>query len=108
MENSGYRLRNRKIQYIEYGIILLLLGISVGTLGSVSYASRDGDEGDGNYGGGGSIVGGYADGYELGKERGIDDWRSGNPHNSKCPPNDSLAFCTGYKVGYEAGWFLYG
>ena len=58
----------------------------------------------GNYADGGSIVGNYAEGYELGKEYGKNDYRSGNYHNSKCPPNDSLSWCTGYKIGYEAGW----
>ena len=29
---------------------------------------------------------------------------AGNSHNSKCPPNDSLTWCAGYKVGYEVGW----
>lgn len=66
---------------------------------------RHGNGNNGNGGGGGSIVGSYADGYELGKNNGRDDYRSGNSHDSKCPPNDSLAWCAGYKVGYEAGWF---
>ena len=51
-----------------------------------------------------SIVGCYASGYEAGKEAGAEDWRAGRDHDSKCPPNDSLSFCTGYKVGYEVGW----
>jgi hypothetical protein len=51
-----------------------------------------------------SIVGCYADGYELGKEAGAEDVREGRVHDSKCPPNDSLSFCTGYKTGYEVGW----
>ena len=58
----------------------------------------------GNYADGGSIVGNYADGYELGKDYGKNDYRSGNYHNSECPPNDSFSWCAGYKVGYEAGW----
>ena len=53
--------------------------------------------------GGGSIAGSYADGYEPGKVSGRDDYRSGSSHNSICHPNDSLAWCTGYKIGYEAG-----
>jgi hypothetical protein len=52
--------------------------------------------------GGGSIAGSYADGYEPGKVSGRDDYRSGSSHNSICHPNDSLAWCTGYKIGYEA------
>jgi hypothetical protein len=44
-----------------------------------------------------SIVGCYADGYELGKEAGAEDAREGRDHDSKCPPNDILSFCTGYK-----------
>jgi hypothetical protein len=51
-----------------------------------------------------SIVGNYADGYELGKEHGKNDLRSGNQHNSQCPPNESLFWCAGYRIGYEAGW----
>jgi hypothetical protein len=51
-----------------------------------------------------SIVGTFADGYELGKKNGQEAYEDGNKHNSKCPPNDSLSFCTGYKAGYEAGW----
>jgi hypothetical protein len=51
-----------------------------------------------------SIVGNFADGYESGKEHGKNDLSSGNEHNSKCPPNDSLSWCSGYKIGYEAGW----
>ena len=51
-----------------------------------------------------SIVGSYSDGYELGKKAGQSAYESGSGHNSKCPPNDSLSWCTGYKVGYEAGW----
>lgn len=64
--------------------------------------SNDGSEND-DGSGGRSIVGSYADGYELGKVNGRDDYRSGNSHDSKCPP-----WCTGYKVGYEAGWFIDG
>jgi hypothetical protein len=63
-------------------------------------SSTDGDRGDGR-----SIVGTYADGYEAGKREGQQDWNSRNPHNSKCPPNDSLSWCAGFKVGYEAGGF---
>jgi hypothetical protein len=51
-----------------------------------------------------SIVGCYADGYDLGKVAGAEDVREGRDHDSKCPPNDSLSFCTGYKAGYEVGW----
>lgn len=38
------------------------------------------------------------------KEHGKNDLRSGSEYTSKCPPNDSLSWCSGYKVGYEAGW----
>ena len=37
-------------------------------------------------------------------DNGSNDYRAGNSHNSKCPPNDSLTWCAGYKVGYEVGW----
>lgn len=50
-----------------------------------------------------SIVGCYADGYELGKEVGAEDVREVRQHDSKCPPNDSHSFCTGHKSGYEVG-----
>lgn len=51
-----------------------------------------------------SIVGCYADGYEFGKRAGEYDVSNGNDHSSKCSPNDSLSWCTGYKLGYEAGY----
>jgi hypothetical protein len=51
-----------------------------------------------------SIVGCYGDGYEQGKDQGANDWIEGREHDSSCPPNDSLSFCTGYKVGYEVSW----
>jgi hypothetical protein len=51
-----------------------------------------------------SIVGSYAQGYEKGKEAGESDHKNGSGHDSKCPSNDSLSWCTGYKVGYEVGW----
>lgn len=51
-----------------------------------------------------SVVGCYANGYELGKETGAEDVLEGRDHDSKCPPNDSISFCTGYKTGCEIGW----
>jgi hypothetical protein len=71
--------------------------ISVSTAGFSAFASSGNREGN-------SIVGNYAEGYELGKDNGSNDYRAGNSHNSKCPPNDSLSWCTGYKIGYEVGW----
>jgi hypothetical protein len=53
--------------------------------------------------GSGSIVGNYAEGYELGKEYGAEDYREGYSADSTCLSNDSLSWCTGYKVGYEVG-----
>ena len=38
------------------------------------------------------------------KDNESNDYRAGNSHNSKCPPNDSLTWRGGYKVGYEVGW----
>jgi hypothetical protein len=55
-----------------------------------------------------SVIGSYADGYEDGKDQGVDDRLEGRNHDSKCPPNDSIAYCTGYKVGYEVGWIATG
>lgn len=98
MENYHYKLYNKKSQHFLYVSVVLLLILTV-TFGSAYASSND------NRGRGGSIVGNYADGYDLGKENGRDDYRSGNSHDSQCPPNDSLSWCTGYKVGYEAGWF---
>jgi hypothetical protein len=51
-----------------------------------------------------SIVGTFADGYELGKKNGQEAYEEDTGHDSKCPPNDSLSYCAGYKAGYEAGW----
>jgi hypothetical protein len=31
-------------------------------------------------------------------------YEEGTGHDSKCPPNDSLSYCAGYKPRYEAGW----
>ena len=77
-----------------------MLMISLAIFGSSAYASS----GDSNRGDRNSMVGNYSDGYELGKENGSDDYRSGNSPDSKCPPNDSITWCSGYKIGYEVGW----
>lgn len=55
-----------------------------------------------------SHIGRAADGYEAGIEAGVDDRREGRPHDSQCPPNESLVWCGAYKVGYEAGWLSSG
>ena len=55
-----------------------------------------------------SFIGNYADGYDLGKTNGENDFKSSNEHDSKCPENDSLVWCAGYKTGYEKGWFIDG
>jgi hypothetical protein len=69
--------------------------------GSTNSISDDNHAGTGR-----SIVGNYADGYERGKEQGKNDYRSGNQHDNSCPIDflDHVSYCTGYKVGYEAGW----
>jgi hypothetical protein len=51
-----------------------------------------------------SIVGTFGDGYEQGKKNGQKAYEGDTGHKSKCPPNDSLSWCTGYNAGYEAGW----
>ena len=51
-----------------------------------------------------SFLGTSADGYEEGRQEGRSDWYDRSNHNSKCPPNDSFAWCAGYTVGYEVGW----
>jgi hypothetical protein len=89
--------RSRVFEYAGTSIVLSVLTLT--TIFGFVYASSNDDRGGGN-----SIVGSYADGYELGKENGSDDYRSGNNHNSKCPPNDSLTWFGGYKIGYEVGW----
>ncbi len=43
-------------------------------------------------------------GDTLGKENGSDDYQSGRSHDSQCPPNDSLSWCAGYKLGYLDGY----
>lgn len=35
--------------------------------------------------------------YSCGSWKGAEDVREGRIHDSKCPPNDRLSFCTGYK-----------
>ena len=74
--------------------------------GDGSGAGRGSGSNNGNNdrGEGRNFVGSYADGYEVGKPEGLNDWNSRNQHDSKCPPNDSLLWCGGYKVGYEVGW----
>lgn len=68
--------------------------------GSSAYASSDDD----NREGGNSIAGNYADGYELGKERGKNDDRNNSGYDATCPNGSGLSYCTGYKIGYEIGW----
>jgi hypothetical protein len=72
-------------------VITVIVSSSVGVVMMPAYASK-------------SVVGNYANGYDLGKENGRDDYREYYQHNSTCPPNDSLSWCTGYKIGYEVGW----
>ena len=42
----------------------------------------------------------YADGYELGKERGKNDDRNNSGFDATCPDGSGLSYCAGYKVGY--------
>jgi len=65
-----------------------------------AYASND----DGNRGKGGSIIGNYGDGYELGTERGKNDDRNDSGFDATCPNGSGLSFCTGYKIGYGIGY----
>jgi len=53
-----------------------------------------------------SIVGNYAAGYEQGKEDGKNAYRGGSSYDASCPREFStnMSFCTGYHVGYAAGW----
>ena len=56
-------------------------------------------------GAGNSIAGRYAKGYELGKENGKNAYQSGNQHDNSCPIGfwNNISYCSGYKIGYEAG-----
>jgi hypothetical protein len=53
-----------------------------------------------------SIAGNYATGYETDKEQGKNDYNSGNQHDNACPRDfwNNISYCSGYKIGYEAGW----
>ena len=53
---------------------------------------------------GDSIVGSYADGYKLGKERGKNDDRNNSGFDATCPDGSGLSYCAGYKVGYGIGY----
>jgi hypothetical protein len=100
MKNFSFKLYNKKCLFSGTYYSLLLISLALLITFNSAYASSN----DRNRGQGGSIVGNYADGYDLGKENGADDYQSGRSHNSQCPPNDSLSWCTGYKIGYEVGW----
>jgi Big-like domain-containing protein len=51
-----------------------------------------------------SLVGTYAQGYDAGKDAAFNTHNSGGSRDSTCPPSHSLAYCTGYKVGYNWEW----
>src|SRR5688500_8964891 len=93
------RLRTKSILLLPIVVMMLMMSSMATTILQqyVNASSSTGFDCD-------SIVGCYADGYELGKEAGAEDVREGRQHGSECPPNDSLSFCTGYKAGYEVGW----
>jgi len=73
-------------------IPILILLISVNPFGKTVY--------------GRSIPGNFGDGYDDGKAQGKNDFDSGNQHNNACPRDfwSNISFCTGYKIGYEAGF----
>jgi hypothetical protein len=96
MENSPHKLSNREWM-LTTSVLMLIPSMTITMQQYVNASPRTGLDCD-------SIVGCYANGYELGKEAGAEDAREGRNHDSKCPPNDSLSFCTGYKAGYEVGW----
>ena len=97
MENSYYKPYNKR--YLLSGALFPILMTSISTARSSAFASSGNSNREGN-----SIVGDHIQGYELGKDNGSNNYRADNSHNSKCPPNDSLSWCTGYKIGYEVGW----
>ena len=36
----------------------------------------------------------------------LDDLRSGNEHNDRCPPGDNdILWCLGYEIGYNDGYY---
>ena len=43
---------------------------------------------------------------ETGKEQGKSDFNSGRQNDNSCPRDfwNNVSYCTGYKIGYEAGW----
>ncbi|MGH9952793.1 MAG: hypothetical protein ACRD5J_14305 [Nitrososphaeraceae archaeon] len=43
-------------------------------------------------------------GVNAGRSAGIDDAQDGRNSDSQCPPNDSLSWCAGYKLGYLDGY----
>ncbi|MGH9977607.1 MAG: hypothetical protein ACRD8Z_17500 [Nitrososphaeraceae archaeon] len=54
-----------------------------------------------------SISPNYRKGYEIGKVHGIEDNRSGNVHNDRCPPGDNdILWCIGYEIGYNDGYYV--
>ena len=68
--------------------------------GSSAYASSD----DGRREGGNSVVGSYANGYELGKKRGKNDDRNNSGFDATCPDGSGLSYYAGYKIGYGIGY----
>jgi hypothetical protein len=53
-----------------------------------------------------SVAGNFGAGYDDGKAQGKNAYNSGNEHNNACPQDflDHISYCSGYKLGYEAGW----
>jgi hypothetical protein len=51
-----------------------------------------------------SIIGDFGIGYQAGKNQAYSDWNGGNSQNDSCPSGNSISYCSGYTVGYDAEW----
>jgi hypothetical protein len=51
-----------------------------------------------------SIIGDFGIGYQAGKDQAYSDWNGGYSQNDSCPSGNSISYCSGYTVGYDAEW----
>ena len=51
-----------------------------------------------------SIIGDFGIGYQAGKNQAYSDWNGGYSQNDSCPSGNSISYCSGYTVGYDAEW----
>ncbi|MGH9924301.1 MAG: hypothetical protein ACRD5J_05190 [Nitrososphaeraceae archaeon] len=84
-------------------VVVVLASIAVFNY-NVIFASFDEEDDDDDDE---SILPNYREGYEVGKVHGIEDNRSGNVHNDRCPPGDNdILWCIGYEIGYNDGYYV--